>query len=271
MARLLFLSPFQPRQRWVPRCPDPLQLKRQAPVPVMRKWPSLLGAALRIAWKWNADSWNSKPRQLVERRVKERWKVQVSDPPRKETMREVCVCTDIRELWGDVTRDDSQGRFFAQHSIATLLRHCNAVLREKSSLRIVSCNIIFSIDDNDGSENVTIKINSRFFNVFCVYSKLLKMPNVGEWPQAGFLGTVHKFSKTKKIRSRLFTSSRKREIRHFNVVVVQGRQRIVQKSLMHVQICFFFLVKLLLLWRSRYRRCPRCYSSLLLIVDVWDT
>ena len=198
MARLLFLSPFQPRQRWVPRCPDPLQLKRQAPVPVMRKWPSLLGAALRIAWKWNADSWNSKPRQLVERRVKERWKVQVSDPLRKETMREVCVCTDIWELWDDVTRDDSQGRFFAQHSIATLLRHCNAVLREKSSLRIVSCNIIFSIDDNDGSENVTIKINSRFFNVFCVYSKLLKMPNVGEWPQAGFLGTVHKCSKTKK-------------------------------------------------------------------------
>ena len=64
------------------------------------------------------------------------------------------------------------------------------------------------------------------------------MPNVGEWPQAGFLGTVHKFSKTKKIRSRLFTSSRKREIRHFNVVVVQWRQRIVPKSMMHVQICF---------------------------------
>ena len=163
MARPLFLSPFQPRQRWVPRCPDPLQLKRQAPVPVMRKWPSLLEAALRIAWKWNVDSWNSKPRQLVERRVKERWKVQVSDPLRKETMREVCVCIDIRELWGNVTR---------------------------------------------------------------------------ECPRVGFLGTVLKFRKTKKIRSRLLTSSRKREIRHFHVVVVQWRQRIVPKSMMHVQICF---------------------------------
>ena len=79
----------------------------------------------------------------------------------------------------------------------------------------------FSIDDGDGSENVTIKMNSRFFNVFCVYSKLLKMPNVGERPRVGFLGTVLKFRITKKIRSRLFTSSRKREIRHFHVVVMQ--------------------------------------------------
>ena len=124
MARPLSLSPFQPRQRWVPRCPDPLQLKLQAPVPVMQKWPSLLGEALRIAWKWNVDSWNSKPRQLVERRVKERWKIQITDPLRKATTREVCVCIDIRELWGDVTRDDSQRRFLAQHSVATLLRHC---------------------------------------------------------------------------------------------------------------------------------------------------
>ena len=74
---------------------------------------------------------------------------------------------------------------------------------------------------DDGSENVTIKINSSFFKVLCVYSKLLKMPNVGECPLVGFLGTVLKFRKTKKIRSRLLTSSRKREIRHFHVVIVQ--------------------------------------------------
>ena len=39
----------------------------------------------------------------------------------------------------------------------------------------------------------------------------------------------------------LFTSFIKREIRHFHVVVVQWRQRNVQKSVMHVQSCFFAL------------------------------
>ena len=37
--------------------------------------------------------------------------------------------------------------------------------------------------------------------------------------------------------SRLLTSSTKREIKHFYVVVVQIRQRDVQKSVMHVQSC----------------------------------
>ena len=35
----------------------------------------------------------------------------------------------------------------------------------------------------------------------------------------------------------MFTSSRKRENRHFHVVVIQRRQRNVQKSVMHVQSC----------------------------------
>ena len=37
----------------------------------------------------------------------------------------------------------------------------------------------------------------------------------------------------------VFLSSKKREIRHFHVVVVQRRQRNVQKSVMHVQSCCF--------------------------------
>ena len=63
------------------------------------------------------------------------------------------ILHEIPALWGDVTRDDSQRRFLAQHSVATLLRQCfewsqhsvpahyNAGLRRKSSLRIVPCNI----------------------------------------------------------------------------------------------------------------------------------
>ena len=39
----------------------------------------------------------------------------------------------------------------------------------------------------------------------------------------------------------LFTSFTKREIRHFHVVVVQWRQTNIQKSVMHVQSCFFAL------------------------------
>ena len=43
-------------------------------------------------------------------------------------------------------------------------------------------------------------------------------------------------SSGKEKESRLvFTSSIKRKIKHFHVVVVQSRQRNVQKSVMHVQ------------------------------------
>ena len=52
--------------------------------------------------------------------------------------------------------DDSHRRCLAQHSVTTLLRHCfewlqhcsnicNAVLRQKPSLRIVPCNITFKV------------------------------------------------------------------------------------------------------------------------------
>ena len=60
-----------------------------------------------------------------------------------------------------------------------------------------------------------------------------------------------------------FTSSTKREIRHFHVVVVQWRLRNVQKSVMHVQGCCFANLNLLLFCRSRCRRRRRCLSSLI--------
>ena len=53
------------------------------------------------------------------------------------------------------TRNDLQRRFSAQHIITTLLRncvetlfqHCTAVLRKKSSLRIVPCNITLKVSN----------------------------------------------------------------------------------------------------------------------------
>ena len=60
----------------------------------------------------------------------------------------------------------------------------------------------------------------------------------------------------------LFPSSTKREIRHFHVVVVQRRQRNVQKSVMHVQSCCFPCLNLFLFCRFRCCRRPRCVNSL---------
>ena len=45
----------------------------------------------------------------------------------------------------------------------------------------------FSIDDGNGSENVSFKMNFRFFNLCCVYSNLLKMASGGEFPWSWFL------------------------------------------------------------------------------------
>ena len=62
----------------------------------------------------------------------------------------------------------------------------------------------------------------------------------------------------------MFPSSTKREIRHFHVVVVQRRQRNVQKSVMHVQSCCFANLNLLLFCRSCCRRRRHCLNSLML-------
>ena len=58
----------------------------------------------------------------------------------------------------------------------------------------------------------------------------------------------------------VFPSSSKPEIRHYHVVVAQRRLRNVQKSVMHVQSCYFANLNLLGFCRSRRRR--RRLSSL---------
>ena len=42
---------------------------------------------------------------------------------------------------GDVTREDSQRRFLAQHSVATLLRHCFEWLQHCSNIGTLCCAI----------------------------------------------------------------------------------------------------------------------------------
>ena len=69
---------------------------------------------------------------------------------------------------------------------------------------------------------------------------MLKISNVGEFPGVDFLGTALKFGKREKNLSYLVYSI-KREIRHFLVLVVQGRQRNVQKKVLHVLVLTFLL------------------------------
>ena len=62
----------------------------------------------------------------------------------------------------------------------------------------------------------------------------------------------------------VFPSWKKPEIRHFHVVVVQWWQRNVQKSVMHVQSCYFANLNILVYCRS-WCHCRRhCLSSQLI-------
>ena len=58
----------------------------------------------------------------------------------------------------------------------------------------------FSIDDGDGSKNVTFK-RIRVFSNFVAfkYSNSIKISNVGEFSGIDFLGTALKFRKKKKL------------------------------------------------------------------------
>ena len=77
-------------------------------------------------------------------------------------------------------------------------------------------------------------------------------------------GLYQSSGKEKESFCLVFPSSTKREIGHLHVVVVQRRQRNVQKSVMHVQSCCFADLNLLLFCCFRCRRRRRILSSLLL-------
>ena len=102
-------------------------------------------------------------------------------------------------------------RLYEEKEKSTLLPK----LRADKSARAFSLGN-FRIVDGDYSENVTYELNSRFFALSCVYSNSVKMSNVGEisW------GLHSSLERERKIRRRLFTSSIKREVRHFHVEVV---------------------------------------------------
>ena len=62
----------------------------------------------------------------------------------------------------------------------------------------------FSIDKGDGSENVTFKMNWRFFQLCRVYFNSLKIANVGQFPWSWFLWAHSSLERERKVCRRLF-------------------------------------------------------------------
>ena len=96
-----------------------------------------------------------------------------------------------------------------------------------------------SNNGGDGLLRETSLKKSRCFKLYRAYSISSNSPNASNF---FFLtlnsnGLCQNSGKEKESRCLVCTSSKKREIRYFHVVVVQWRQRNVQKSVMHVQSC----------------------------------
>ena len=109
-------------------------------------------------------------------------------------------------------------------------------------------------------------MDSHCFKLHRSYLISLNLSNVGKifWLESE--GTVSKFWKRKRkfLCVLTYPIKRARQIRKFHVAVVQRRLRNIQKSVMHVQSCYFANVNLLLFYRSRWSPRRRCSSFLLL-------
>ena len=84
-----------------------------------------------------------------------------------------------------VKRIATQGRYDANQWVKSYtLSYSNNGIRFIPYRRGRRVQVIgsFSIEDGNDSENVTFKMNSCFFKICRVYSSLLKMSNVGDFP-----------------------------------------------------------------------------------------
>ena len=90
------------------------------------------------------------------------------------------------------------------------------------------------------------KLNLHCLRLNRAYSILFNSSMLANVLKLNSKGLHQSSGKEKESCCLLFPSSTKREIRQFHVVVVQRRQRNVQKSVMHVQSCCFAYLNLLL-------------------------
>ena len=88
-----------------------------------------------------------------------------------------------------------------------------------------------------------MKSEFTFFQSLLCYSTLLTLPNASKifWSWISICHIQVRKEKESFVIACMFTSFTKREIRHFHLVVVQWRQRNVQKGVMYVQSCCFAL------------------------------
>ena len=92
-------------------------------------------------------------------------------------------------------------------------------------------------------------MNLHYFKLDGVYSVLLFVKCGQIFLELNSKRLFGSSGKEKESRYLVFMSSRRREIRHFHIIVVQwSRQRNVQKSVLHVQIWCFVNLNLLLFW-----------------------
>ena len=114
--------------------------------------------------------------------------------------------------------------------------------------------------------SATLKSEFALPQTYRAYSISFNSSNVGKFFWSWIIKDCIKVQKKKKkIVVRLFPSATKRKIRQFHVVVVvvQRRQRNVQKSVMHVQSRCFACLSLLLFCRTRCRRRRGCVNFLI--------
>ena len=113
-------------------------------------------------------------------------------------------------------------------------------------------------------------MNFPSFKLTRVYLDPLSMSNAADFSWSWIPKDFYTSSKRwREIRRSMSTSSFKRQIRRFHVVVTcSGRQRNVLKSVMHVQSCFFFIIKPIVFFLSR--RCGRSRGCLSFLIIAGD-
>ena len=105
-------------------------------------------------------------------------------------------------------------------------------------------------------------MNSRCLQLYRAYSISFNSSNVSNLFWSSILKDCIKLRKRKReLCCFVFLSSTKRAVKFFHVVVVQGRLRNVQKSMVHEQSCCFANINLLLFCHSRRYLSSLLYSS----------
>ena len=107
-------------------------------------------------------------------------------------------------------------------------------------------------------------MKSHRFKLYRAYSISFTSSNVDKCFWSWILKDCIKVQEKKKKVVVLCSRSRQSvKFRHFHVMVVQSRQRNVQKSVMYVQSCCYANLTLLLFCRSLCRLGRRCLNSLI--------